>query len=123
MANKGTVRAEGATIPSNEDGTPLPLVVVAPAIIRNGASGTVSVKLPCQPSVNVTVRTTVIDGSAQMSVTSGQSLTFTATNWNTPQSVTLQSVANQAGWQRVLFTTSGVDFPGYGGVTSHVLVS
>lgn len=123
MANKSTVRAEGASIPANEDGSPLPLVITAPATIKNGQTGTVSVKLPCQPSQNVTVKTTVIDGSNQLTVSAGAALTFTTGNWNTPQNVTLQSVASQAGWQRVLIAPSGVDFPGYGAVTFHVLVS
>ena len=123
MALKSTTRAEGATIVSNEDGSPLALVVVAPATIHNGAAGTATVKLPCQPGSNVTVRTAIVDGSNQMTVTSGASLTFTNANWNTPQNVTLQSVAGEAGWQRVLFTASGADFPGFGAVTSHVLVS
>jgi len=123
LALKSTVRAEGATIVAQEDGSPLPLVVNPLVTIHNGSTGTVSVKLPCLPGSNVTVRTAIIDGSNQLSVSSGASLTFTNANWNTPQNVTLQSVAGQAGWQRVLISASGVDFPGFGAVTVHVLVS
>lgn len=113
------------TIVSNEDGTPFP-IVVSPAnglIIKNGTSGGLAVKLPCQPQQNVTVKTAVIDGSNQLSVTAGATLTFTTANWNTPQGVTLQSVAGQASWQRVLVAPAGTDLPGYNSVHVHVLVS
>jgi hypothetical protein len=123
LALKSTVRAEGATIVANEDGSPLSLVVIPPATVHNGSTGTMSVKLPCQPGSNVTVRTSVVDGSNQLSVSAGASLTFTNANWNTPQNVTLQSVSGQGGWQRVLISASGVDFPGFASVTVHILVS
>lgn len=113
------------TIVSNEDGTPLPLVV-SPAnglVIKNGQSGGLAVSLPCKPQQNVTVKTSVIDGSNQLSVSAGGTLTFTSGNWNTPQGVTLQSVANEAGWQRVMVAPAGADLPGYSAVHVHVLVS
>ena len=98
---------------ANEDGTPQALVVnpVAGLTVRNGQTGT------------FTVKSTVIDGAAAMSVSGGASLTFTTGNWNTPQTVTLSSLAGQAGWQRVLVAPFGVDYPGFEGVTLHVLVS
>lgn len=125
MAHKGDTSVTTNTIVSNEDGTPLPLTV-SPRdglVIRNGTSGGLSVSLPCKPSQNVTVKTTVVDGSNQLSVTGGATLTFTSGNFATPQGVTLQSVAGQAGWQRVLVAPSGVDAPGYAAVHVHVLVS
>lgn len=114
-----------ATVFANEDGTPQMLVVTPAAglTVRNGQAGSVTVKLPCQPSQSVTVKTTVVDGAAAMTVSSGATLTFTTGNWNTPQTVTLQSVAGQAGWQRVLIAPFGPDVPGYEGVTVHILVS
>ena len=125
MAQKSLAPNPGATIPSNEDGTPQNLVVTpaAGAIIRNGGTGTLAVSLPCKPSANVTVKTTVINGSSQLSVSGGASLTFTPGNFATPQNVTFQSVAAQAGWQRVLVAPFGVDVPGYGGVTVVIMVS
>lgn len=125
MTLKNLTSTPSATIISNEDGTPLPLVV-SPAnglAVRNGAAGGLSVSLPCKPTQNVTVKTTVVDGSNQLSVTAGATLTFTPANFSTPQGVTLQSVAGQAGWQRVLVAPSGVDLPGYNAVHVHVLVS
>jgi hypothetical protein len=91
--------------------------------VKNGSTGTLAVSLPVKPTQNVTVKTTVIDGSNQLSVTGGATLTFTSGNFATPQNVTVQSVAGQAGWQRVLVAPSGVDLPGYQAVCVHVLVS
>ncbi|WP_222849802.1 hypothetical protein [Trebonia kvetii] len=110
---------------SNEDGTPQ-AITISPAAgltIRNGSTGNLAVSLPCKPSQNVTVKTTIIDGSGAMTISAGASLTFTTANWNTPQNVTFQSVAAQAGWQRVLVAPFGADAPGYSAVTAHILVS
>jgi cellulose 1,4-beta-cellobiosidase len=125
MAHKGDSSVATNTVVTQEDGTPFPLTV-SPAsqlTVRNGASGGLAVSLPVKPSQNVTVKTTVVDGSAQMTVTGGATLTFTSGNFATPQGVTLQSVAGQAGWQRVQVAPSGVDTPGYAAVCLHVLVS
>lgn len=125
MAQKSLAPVPGATILTNEDGTPQ-RVTVSPAeglTIRNGSTGTLAVSLPCQPSQNVTVKTTVIDGGGKLTVSAGSSLTFTTSNWNTPQNVTFQSTASQAGWERVLVAPFGTDVPGYGAVTTHILVS
>jgi cellulose 1,4-beta-cellobiosidase len=122
---KNLTSTSNATIVANEDGTPLPLNV-SPAnglVIKNGQSGGLAVSLPCKPTQNVTVKTTVVDGSNQLSVSAGATLTFTPGNFSTPQGVTLQSVANEAGWQRVLVAPAGVDLPGYNAVHVHVLVS
>lgn len=113
------------TMVSNEDGTPLPLVVTPVGIlsIKNGSTGGLAVKLPCQPSQSVTVKTVVVDGSGKLSVSAGASLTFTTGNWNTPQGITLQSTASQAGSFSVLVAPTGLDLPGYEAVISQVLVS
>jgi hypothetical protein len=125
VAQKNQMPVPNATVVSQEDGTPFPVTVSPPAqlTIRNGQSGGLSVSLPVKPSQNVTVKTTVVDGSNQLSVTAGASLTFTPGNFSTPQGVTLQSVAGEAGWQRVLVAPSGADAPGYNSVCLHVLVS
>jgi cellulose 1,4-beta-cellobiosidase len=125
MAHKGDSSVPTNTVVTQEDGTPFPLTV-SPAsqlTVKNGSTGTLAVSLPVKPTQNVTVKTTVIDGSAQMSVSGGASLTFTTGNFSTPQNVTLQSVANQAGYQRVIVAPFGVDTPGYQAVQVHVLVS
>jgi cellulose 1,4-beta-cellobiosidase len=113
------------TVVRQEDGTPYPISVIPyeGMIVKNGGTGTVAVKLPVQPSQNVTVKTTVIDGGGKLTVSSGASLTFTPGNFNTPQNVTLQSTASQAGWERIIIAPAGTDIPGYNPVQLHVLVS
>jgi|SRR5579859_4250889 len=125
MTQKNLATTPNATMVSNEDGTPESLVVtpLEGLIIKNGSTGGLAVSLPCKPSQNVTVKTVVVDGSSKLTVSAGASLTFTTGNWNTPQGVTLQSTAGQAGWFSVLAAPSGTDIPGFGAVTSHVLVS
>jgi hypothetical protein len=124
VAQKSQTPLPTNTVVTQEDGQPFPLTVSPTLlIVKNGSTGGLAVSLPVKPSQNVTVKTTVIDGSNQLSVTAGATLTFTPANFSTPQGVTLQSVAGQAGWQRVLVAPSGLDLPGYEGVTLHVLVS
>lgn len=125
MAQKNLTTVPNATVIANEDGSPIPLVVtpVTGLIIKNGSTGGLAVKLPCMPSQSVTVKTTVVDGSAALTVSAGATLTFTTGNWNTPQGVTLQSVAGQAGSQRILVAPFGADLPGFESVGVSVLVS
>lgn len=125
MAQKSLAAGPGATMIANEDGTPLPLVVTPAGVlsIKNGSTGGLAVKLPCQPSQSVTVKTTVIDGSGKLTVSAGASLTFTTGNWNTPQGVTLQPTAGEAGSFNVLVAPAGLDLPGYGAVNAQALVS
>lgn len=125
MSQKNLTSTPLATIIANEDGTPLPVTVSPPSqlTVKNGNTGTLAVSLPCKPTQNVTVKTTVVDGSNQLSVSGGATLTFTPGNFATPQNVTLQSVAGEAGWQRVQVAPSGTDLPGYAAVCLHVLVS
>jgi cellulose 1,4-beta-cellobiosidase len=125
MTQKSLAPMAGATIVSNEDGTPENLMI-SPAtglIIKNGNTGGLAVSLPCKPTQNVTVKTTVIDGSGKLTVSAGASLTFTSGNWNTPQGITLQSTAAEAGYFSVLVAPFHSEIPGYGAVTTNVLVS
>jgi hypothetical protein len=125
MAQKSQTSTPSATMICQEDGTPYPVKVspVEGLVIRNGSTGTLAVSLPIMPSQSVTVKTAVIDGSGKLSVSAGASLTFTTGNYATPQNVTLQSATAEAGWFSVLVAPSGIDVPGYAGVTAHVLVS
>lgn len=68
-----------------------PAVVASPAQlgVQQGKTGTFDVKLSTQPSANVTVSTARTDGNTGLSVTGGSSLTFTPSNWNTAQKVTI----------------------------------
>lgn len=76
-----------------------PAVVVSPTQlgVRQGQSGTYDVKLSTQPSGNVTVTTARASGNTGLSVTGGASLTFTSSNWNTAQKVTIGAGASGTG--------------------------
>ena len=58
-------------------------------LIREGQSGTYTVALTSQPAADVTVA--IGDHPAGRATVSPASLTFTAHNWNTPQTVTITS--------------------------------
>jgi cellulose 1,4-beta-cellobiosidase len=125
MTQKNLSPIPGATIVSNEDGTP-EVLVLSPAtglVIKNGSTAGLAVSLPCKPTQNVTVKSTVIDGSGKLTVSAGASLTFTTANWNTPQGITLQSTAAEAGYFSVLVAPFHTEIPGYSAVTTNVLVS
>jgi cellulose 1,4-beta-cellobiosidase len=125
MAHKGDSSVPSNTIITQEDGQPLPLVVTPVGVlsVKNGNTGGLAVSLPCKPTQNVTVKTTVIDGSGKLTVSAGASLTFTSGNFSTPQGVTLQSTAAQAGSFNVLVAPFGPDLPGFEAVVAQVLVS
>ncbi|MFF4571683.1 glycoside hydrolase family 48 protein [Streptomyces sp. NPDC001410] len=83
-----------------------PAVVASPAQlgIRQGRTGSFSVKLSTQPSANVTVSVARTDGNTGLSVTDGSSLTFTPSNWSTAQPVTI--TADASGTGSATFTAS-----------------
>ncbi|MEU3147109.1 glycoside hydrolase family 48 protein [Streptomyces sp. NPDC006999] len=76
-----------------------PVVVATPSHlgVRQGESGTYEVKLSTRPSVNTTVTTTRASGNPGLSVTAGGSLTFTRSNWDTAQKVTIGADASGTG--------------------------
>ncbi|MBC7272896.1 MAG: cellulose binding domain-containing protein [Streptomyces sp.] len=91
-----------------------PAVVATPAQlpVRQGETGTFEVRLSTQPSANVTVTTARTGGNTGLSVTSGGSLTFTPSNWNTPQRVTI--TADSSGTGAATFESTA---PGHGKAT------
>jgi cellulose 1,4-beta-cellobiosidase len=68
-------------------------LVVNPAAVTvpEGGNTTYSVRLQAQPSANVTVTSTAGSGDSNITVSSGGTLTFTSSNWQTPQNVTLSA--------------------------------
>ncbi|PBC60135.1 cellulose 1,4-beta-cellobiosidase [Streptomyces sp. Tue6028] len=83
-----------------------PAVVASPSQlgVQQGRTGTFDVKLSTQPSANVTVAVARTDGNTGLSVTGGSSLTFTPSNWNTAQKVTI--TADASGTGAATFTAS-----------------
>ncbi|MDX3274107.1 cellulose binding domain-containing protein, partial [Streptomyces scabiei] len=76
-----------------------PAVVVSPTqlAVQQGKTGTYDVKLSTQPSGNVTVTSARASGNSGLSVTGGASLTFTPSNWNTAQKVTVTADSSGTG--------------------------
>ncbi len=68
-------------------------LVVNPTALNvpEGGNNTFAVRLQAQPSANVTVTSTAGAGDANVTVSTGGTLTFTPSNWQTPQNVTLSA--------------------------------
>ncbi|MEU1040414.1 glycoside hydrolase family 48 protein [Streptomyces sp. NPDC005907] len=83
-----------------------PAVVASPSQlgVQQNKSGTFEVKLSTKPSANVTVAVARTGGNTGLSVTGGSSLTFTPSNWNTAQKVTV--TADASGTGAATFTAS-----------------
>ncbi|GAA2303259.1 cellulose binding domain-containing protein [Streptomyces kunmingensis] len=83
-----------------------PAVVASPTQlgVQQSKSGTFDVKLSTQPASNVTVAVARTSGNTGLSVSSGASLTFTPSNWNTAQKVTV--AADASGTGAATFTVS-----------------
>ncbi|HBF81223.1 MAG TPA: cellulose 1,4-beta-cellobiosidase [Streptomyces sp.] len=88
-----------------------PAVVATPAQlgVQQGRSGTFDVSLSTAPAADVTVTVARSAGNTGLSVTGGSNLTFTPTNWSTPQKVTV--TADGSGTGAATFTVTA---PGHG---------
>ncbi|BAJ31443.1 MULTISPECIES: glycoside hydrolase family 48 protein [Kitasatospora] len=102
---------------ASSESTPAGITVAAgPAIsatpltlsVNQGKTGGFALKLTSQPSANVTVTTTRTAGNTGLSVSSGGTLTFTPSNWSTPQTVTLTADAASTG--SATFTSSATGY-------------
>ncbi|MER7715625.1 glycoside hydrolase family 48 protein [Streptomyces flaveolus] len=91
---------------ASADSTPVGITIASgPAVVatpgqlgvQQGESGTYEVKLSKQPAANVTVTTARASGNTGLSVTGGASLTFTPSNWQTAQKVTVAADASGTG--------------------------
>ena len=69
------------------------LVSTSAVAIPEGTGVNMTVFLSAQPTGTVTVTTTRTSGSTNLTVTVGATLNFTAGNWNTPQTITVNSTA------------------------------
>ncbi|HEY7488561.1 MAG TPA: glycoside hydrolase family 48 protein [Streptosporangiaceae bacterium] len=91
-----------------------PTLVVSPTAVSVPEGGTQSfdVSLSAQPSSSVTVTAAKTAGDADITVSAGGSRTFTTSNWNTPQTVTLAAAqdADQSNGQATI-TVSATGFP------------
>ncbi|MFI9812703.1 glycoside hydrolase family 48 protein [Saccharothrix variisporea] len=98
--------------------TPVPVKVLAGATIlaspatinvKQGDKSTFGVTLASRPSSSVTVAVARSSGSADLTA-APTSLTFTTSDWNTPQNVTVSSAANGGDLTSAVFSVTA---PGY----------
>ena len=69
--------------------TPAVVTSAGAVAVNEGGSASFTARLSSAPAANVTVSASRTSGDADLSVSSGASLTFTPANWNTAQTVTL----------------------------------
>lgn len=86
-------------------------IVATPTTLNVKQGGTVpyGVTLASQPSSSVTVAVARSSGSADLTV-APTSLTFTTTNWNTPQNVTVTSAANGGDLVSAVFSATATGY-------------
>ncbi|MGW8743346.1 glycoside hydrolase family 48 protein [Streptomyces sp. NPDC055794] len=91
--------ASGSSTPVGITVASGPAVVASPGQlgVQQGESGTYEVKLSKQPAASVTVTTSRASGNTGLSLTGGATLTFTPSNWNTAQRVTVSADASGTG--------------------------
>jgi len=87
----------------------LAIVAVPAALtVAQGSAGTFSVMLSAAPTSTMTVIVSFTSGNTGLAVTSGGTLTFTASDWNTAQDATITADSSSTGM--ATFTASA---PGY----------
>jgi len=88
-----------------------PAIVASPSTVsvKQGTSGTVDVKLATQPAAPVTVAVARTSGSADLSATPVQ-FTFSTSNWNTAQPLTITSANNGGALASAVFTVSATGY-------------
>ena len=95
-------------------------------LLDEGASSTYTVVLASQPSANVTVTVASdnTDVTADTSAAAGvqTTLTFSSTNWNTPQTVVVTTAEDASGSDETATLTHTVSGGGYGSATYALLV-
>ncbi|MHC0428933.1 glycoside hydrolase family 48 protein [Streptomyces sp. O3] len=98
--------ASGESAPVGITVTGGPALVASPAQLSvvQGESAAFGVRLSTEPSSDVTVSTARTAGNSGLSVTDGASLTFTPSNWDTAQRVTV--TADASGTGAATFTAS-----------------
>jgi cellulose 1,4-beta-cellobiosidase len=93
--------------PANSSGT----LLVNPASfsVAQGTSDVFGVSLSSAPSGNVSVTVGRTAGNSGLAVSAGATLTFTASNWNYPQPVTITADTSSSG--NATFTASASGYP------------
>ncbi|MGP3912800.1 glycoside hydrolase family 6 protein [Nonomuraea sp. 10N515B] len=86
--NPETFSVNGVTCGGTQT-TPSVVLSASSVAVNEGGTATFTARLSSAPAANVTVSTARTSGDTDLTVSSGGSLTFSPSNWNTPQTVTL----------------------------------
>ena len=105
----GSSDAVPASVTCTPSSTVTPAVVTSAtaAPVMQGFTDSFGVALSAPPTANVTVAVARASGNAGLTVGGGASLTFTPTNWNTAQNVTIAADAASTGAAAFAATSSG----------------
>jgi endoglucanase len=106
FGNSDAVPTSVACTPSSTV-TPAVVVSESAAPVMQGFTETYGVALSAAPTSNVTVAVGRTSGNSGLTVGSGASLTFTSTNWNAPQNVTVAADAASTGAATFTASSSG----------------
>jgi hypothetical protein len=98
-----------ASLTCTPSSTVTPAVVTSAALlpVMQGFTGTFGVALSMPPATDVTVTAGFVSGDSGLSVSSGSTLTFTPTDWNTAQDVTLAADTSSSGTATFAVASSG----------------
>ncbi len=108
----------------DDDTVGLALSATTVSVTEGGTAGSFTVALTTQPTAEVTVTVTSADtGAVTVSSTPPLPLTFTATNWATPQTVTVTPVDDTDGASESVNVSLAATGGDYGSVTGTVTVS
>ena len=128
-AGVGTLATVSVTVTDDDRGTVLidanpatPALDPGPMLLAEGDTGDYTVRLSAAPSGG-SATVAVASGDTSAVTVSQSSLTFTATNWNTPQTITATAVAEASDAVDESVTISHeATGGGYGGTTSRLRV-
>jgi serine/threonine-protein kinase len=107
----GTALAPGSTVTIYvQPPTTRPVIAATPTTlsVAQGSTGTFSVTLSAAPTSDVTVTVSLTSGNTGLSVGSGGTLTFTSSNWNVAQNVTITADSSSTG--SATFTASATGY-------------
>jgi eukaryotic-like serine/threonine-protein kinase len=108
----GTLLAPGATVTiSVQPAAAPPTIVVTPTAlaVTQNSTGTFSVQLSAAPASTTTLTVGFTAGDSGLTVTSGDTLTFTTDDWNAAQEVTITADSTSTG--TATFTASSSGYP------------
>jgi subtilisin-like proprotein convertase family protein len=109
---RGDNRAEPLVTTVEADNEPADIVVSSPQlVVSEGRSGTITVRLAAPPTAERTVSIARGIGDTDLCIVSPATMTFTAANWNVPQTVTVAAKGDwdrENGWARFVITALGL---------------